>query len=158
MPNPIRRSLYDALHLAGREMSASIVMFHTVMAARYGLTVTDWRALDLVTRKGPFTAGEFARLTGFTPGAITGLVDRLEKAGVVERVRDPNDRRKILVRTTASPALTAERKNLFKPLTQAGEALFAGYSDDQLRTITDYMTRMSDILRKQTAALQTAEG
>ena len=67
-----RRALYDSANLAGRELSASVVIFHSLMAERFGLSATDWRAWDLVIRRGPLTAGQLAKLTGLTPGAATG--------------------------------------------------------------------------------------
>ncbi|MGH9617224.1 MAG: MarR family winged helix-turn-helix transcriptional regulator [Acidobacteriaceae bacterium] len=142
------------MNLAGRELGTSSVMFHSAMAEKFGLTVTDWRAWDIVLRHGPFTAGEFARWTGLTPGAVTGLIDRLVAAGAVERVRDGKDRRKVLVRAVAQFPDRQAANSLFGPMLQATEKLYASYSDGELKTVADFMTRMSALLREQTAALQ----
>ncbi len=150
----IRKPIFDAVSLAGRELSASSVMFHSAVAEKFGLTVTDWRAWDIVLRHGPFTAGSFARWTGLTPGAVTGLIDRLVKAGVVERVRDAEDRRKVLVRAVLQPGDEQLANSLFAPMLQALEKLYANYSDDQLRVIADFMTRMSVLLRERIPGLQ----
>ena len=149
-----RTAIFDAVHAAGRELSASSVMFHAAMAEKFGLTVTDWRAWDIVLRHGPFTAGKFAQWTGLTPGAVTGLIDRLAKAGAVERVRDTEDRRKVLVRAVQQPSHRPLKDSLFAPLLQAVEKLYAGYSDDQLRMIADFMTRMSVLIRQQMVGLR----
>jgi DNA-binding transcriptional ArsR family regulator len=82
----------------GREVSARMVMFHQAIAERLGLNATDHKALDLLGRAGPITAGELAELTGLTTGAITGIIDRLEKAGFVRRENDPKDRRRVIIR------------------------------------------------------------
>lgn len=154
MPGGNRKLIFDAVNKAGRELSASSVMFHTLMAEKFGLTVTDWRAWDIVIRHGPLTAGRFAELTGLTPGAVTGLIDRLVEAGVVQRVRDSRDRRKVMVEATPSRLDQRVAGSLFAPMLRAAEMLYADYSDDQLRTIAEFMTRMSDLLRKQTARLR----
>jgi DNA-binding MarR family transcriptional regulator len=148
-----RKAIFDAVNLAGRELSASSVMFHSAVAEKFGLTVTDWRAWDIVLRHGPFTAGKFAQWTGLTPGAVTGLIDRLVEAGAVERVRDSQDRRKVLVRALLRPSDQQAANSLFEPLLKAAEKLYAGYSDDQLRIVADFITRMSVLLREQTSGL-----
>jgi DNA-binding MarR family transcriptional regulator len=142
-----RTAIYDAVNLAGRELSSSSVMFHSAVAEKFGLTVTDWRAWDIVLRHGPFTAGEFAKWTGLTPGAVTGLIDRLAEAGAVERVRDAHDRRKVLVRAVLQPTDQQVVSKLFAPMMRATEKLYASYSDDELRLVADYMTKMSQLLR-----------
>jgi DNA-binding MarR family transcriptional regulator len=149
-----RTAIYDAVNLAGRELSSSSVMFHSAVAEKFGLTVTDWRAWDIVLRHGPFTAGEFAKWTGLTPGAVTGLIDRLADAGAVERVRDAHDRRKVLVRAVVQPLDQQVVATLFAPMMQATEKLYASYSDDELRLVADYMTRMSVLLRGLVSGLQ----
>ncbi|MFI9010400.1 MarR family winged helix-turn-helix transcriptional regulator [Actinosynnema sp. NPDC053489] len=84
-----------------RESSALTVLFHSRVAERMGLSATDEKCLDLALRaQGPVTAGRIAELSGLSTGAVTGVIDRLERAGYVRRVRDPHDRRKVLVEVT----------------------------------------------------------
>jgi DNA-binding MarR family transcriptional regulator len=151
-----RKALYHAVNLAGREMSASSVIFHSSIAEKFGLSVTDWRAWDLVMRHGPLTAGQLAKLTGLTPGAATGLIDRLAQAGVVRRIHDTNDRRKVLVESVQRPAEQRRRGELFAPMLRAVEKLYGNYSSSQLETIADFMTRMSKVLRDLTAHMGQA--
>ena len=153
MPKQNRKAIFEAVNLAGRELSASSVIFHSLMAEKFGLSVTDWRAWDMVMRHGPLTAGDFAKLTGLTRGAVTGLIDRLVGAGVVERVADSRDRRKVLVKSVTQPSQQQDRESLFSPMLKALERLYADYSDDELQTIAGFMTRMSVLLREQTAKL-----
>jgi DNA-binding MarR family transcriptional regulator len=148
-----RKALYDSVSLAGRELSASVVIFHSLLAERFGLSVTDWRSWDLVNRHGPLTAGHLAKLTGLTPGAATGLIDRLTAAGVARRVPDAKDRRKVLVESIQRPADQQRKNEMFTPLRTATEKLCEGYSDSQLRVIEEYLTRMSGVLRELTARM-----
>src|SRR5258706_11254106 len=99
-----RWELIAALGMAGRELSAHTVMFHTAVAERLRLGLTDHKAFDFILRHGPVTAGQLAEITGLTTGAVTGVIDRLEKTGYVERGRHSADRRKGLVRPALTPA------------------------------------------------------
>src|SRR5687768_10615436 len=87
----------------GREESARSVMFLQAVAGRLGLSAIELKCLDLALRAGPepLTAGRLATLTGLTTGAVTGVVDRLEEGGFVRRERDPDDRRRVIVRLVA---------------------------------------------------------
>lgn len=77
-------------------------MLHAAIGRRLGLSPTDHKHLDLISREGPLSAGRLAQLTGLTTGAVTALVDRLEDAGFVRRRRDPADRRGVLVEADES--------------------------------------------------------
>lgn len=82
----------------GRELSTMIVLSHSRIAEQMGLSGTDHKCLELAMRaKEPLTAGQIAQLSGLSTGAVTGVIDRLERRGFVRRVRDPHDRRKVLV-------------------------------------------------------------
>jgi DNA-binding MarR family transcriptional regulator len=89
----IREDIIQAINQKFREMSTETIMFHQAVADVLGLHITDHKGLDLIYRYGPMPAGRLAELTGLTTGAVTGIVDRLEKAGYVRRVNDPKDRR-----------------------------------------------------------------
>src|SRR5688500_177457 len=85
----------------GRELSTAVVAFHEAVGARLGVTAVDQRALALIAGKGPLSAGELAKEITLTPGAVTGVADRLERAGLVRREPDPGDRRRVVI--TAIP-------------------------------------------------------
>ena len=80
-PTTDRATTAAALNEAMRASSALSVLLSQAIADRVGISPTDLEALDLVIRHGPLTAGRLAELTGLTTGAITGLVDRLERRG-----------------------------------------------------------------------------
>jgi DNA-binding MarR family transcriptional regulator len=81
----------------GRQFSDATIFMHEAIAKSVGLTGTDHKYLGLLIRHGEMTAGELSKLTGLTTGAVTGLVDRLEKKKLVKRAFDKDDRRKIVV-------------------------------------------------------------
>ena len=81
-----------------RQFTGLNASFFRLAAARVGIAVTDMQVIDLLDLTGPSTAGQLADLTGLTTGAITRILDRLEKAGLVRRERDPYDGRKVIVR------------------------------------------------------------
>ena len=80
-----------------REISTVTILFHQAIADRLGMNVTDHKCAGILARSGPITAGELARRTGLTTGAITGVIDRLEQAGFARRARDPGDRRRVII-------------------------------------------------------------
>src|SRR5215831_2237980 len=92
-----REGLIEEVLAASRESSTLAVFFHASMAERVGLGATEEKALALLTQLGPLAAGEIASHTGLTTPSVTGLLDRLESKGMVRRVRDPHDRRRVIV-------------------------------------------------------------
>jgi DNA-binding MarR family transcriptional regulator len=134
-------------------MGRHTVFFHQTIAARMGLSAADSRILSYLQEMGPVTAGRLAHVTGLTSGAITGVIDRLERAGFVRREHDPHDRRKVIVAPVADAEREAEAERLFAPLGRALLKLSRRYGDRDLATIIDFVGRATDMLRDQTAAL-----
>jgi DNA-binding MarR family transcriptional regulator len=85
------------------------------------------------------TAGRLAELTGLTTGAITGVIDRLERIGLARRESDPDDRRKTVVR--APPAVLERIAPLFEPMERAAMEVLSKYRDDELALILNFLTR-----------------
>jgi DNA-binding MarR family transcriptional regulator len=113
------------------------VLLHHTVAAKSGINVTDLQALNLLSLDGPMTPGQLAQSMGLTTGgAITAVVDRLEKAGYVLRSRDPDDRRKVIVEPVRKKvdALSA----YFGPIGRSVAERFAGYTDEQLELLLDF--------------------
>src|SRR5437868_15519034 len=81
----------------GREESRLSIMFRELIAKRFGVSATDLECVDFLIEQGSATAGELARLTGLTTGAVTGVIRRLTNAGVVTAQPDPTDRRRVIV-------------------------------------------------------------
>src|ERR1700722_2562240 len=104
----------------GREMSTQTVFLHQAIAQSAGLNATDTKCLDLMLHPGktPVTAGWLSQQSGLTTGAVTHILDRLEKRGYVERMRDKGDRRRVFVEV---------RMARLKPLLPKYEAIGNAY-------------------------------
>ncbi|WP_246609549.1 MarR family winged helix-turn-helix transcriptional regulator, partial [Nonomuraea rhizosphaerae] len=143
--------MLEALSVAGRENSNAAVMFHTAIGELMGLGMTEEKALDLLQRRGPMTAGELAQQTGLAPATVSGLIDRLEAKWLVRRVRDVKDRRRVIVEVNHEQLTGAEE--VFGPFMTALAALYDGYTDEQLELILDFLDRATAIQREATAGL-----
>jgi DNA-binding MarR family transcriptional regulator len=148
-----RAALIEDLLAAGRELGAVTVLFHNAIAARMGLSATDHKYLELLVQEGPMTAGRLAERTQLTTGAVTGMIDRLERQGLVRRVRDPHDRRKVIVEPIEAAAQRMIAPH-FAPLTAEIEAIHAQYSDAELRVIRDYLRQYIEFFRKHTQNME----
>ena len=139
-----------------RDLATKTVLFHHHVAARLGLSVTDLKCLDLLrAAEVPLTARNLAELIGLTGGAITGVADRLEAAGLVERVRDPEDRRRWELRPV--PGSEARIAAVFAPLGEAMAELAARYEEGQLDTVISFLTGLEAVLDEQTDALRAVK-
>jgi DNA-binding MarR family transcriptional regulator len=98
----------DRMITAVRVSQNASDLMDEAFAALLGINRTDGRCLDIVQRLGQITAGDLARYSGLTTGAVTTVIDRMEKAGYLRRVRDPSDRRKVLVELTEHANSLAE--------------------------------------------------
>src|SRR6185369_12031512 len=100
MSSKRRKRAIDALNREVRGWQADQELFDSTVIERAGINRTDWRCLDVLGTRGPMTAGQLAEAVRLTTGAVTGVLDRLEAAGLVRRVRDTKDRRKVIVEVT----------------------------------------------------------
>lgn len=150
-----RRELFDKLCYWGQQLSGATIMFHQAVADQLGLNPTDHKCAGLVLTKGPMSAGELAEATCLTTGAITGVIDRLEKAGFVQRADDPNDRRRVIV--CAVPKRIREIARLFDDLTAEMAELSSHYTDAELAVILDFMSRSCNGLYAATRKLRRRE-
>ncbi|MCC6166491.1 MAG: MarR family transcriptional regulator [Caldilineaceae bacterium] len=154
-------ALIEEFYREVSRLSTWTVVFHGAVAARLGLNPTDLKCGAVLGETGPIPAGELAALTGLTTGAITGVLDRLEKAGLVRRAADPTDRRRVIVEPLDDPARLAEIMQLLAPLSaETAQLLKDHYDNDQLRLILDFVRRSAELMRRQTTRLraQTQEG
>ena len=138
-------------------MSTWSVMFHQAASLQMGLNATDGKSLSVLRETGPITAGELALITGLTTGAITGVIDRLEKRGYVRRIADPNDRRHVIIELVENATNSADVWAIFGPLASATHAFLPLYSDEELATILDFVQRGAEMMKAQTARLQQRE-
>jgi DNA-binding MarR family transcriptional regulator len=99
-------------------------------------------------------AGRLAELTGLTTGAVTGTIDRLEKAGYVRRANDPNDRRRTIVEPTRNKKLERKIEAIFIPLHERMHELLSSYSDSELAFLLDVLTKTLDQLHQESIKLR----
>jgi len=153
---PERLALIGAVIQEARRMSTRTVMFHTAIADRLGLNPSDHKCADLICNEtGPITAGRLAEITGLSTGAITGVVDRLEKAGFVERVPDRDDRRRVVIQGTKE-GRAPDMRHLFMPMMEGTAKLCDSYTNEQLALIIGFMQRCGAITEAQIVNLRAA--
>jgi DNA-binding MarR family transcriptional regulator len=143
-----RAELLRRLSDLGRKISTQTVFLHQAIAQTIGLNATDTKCVDLIGSEpdGAVTAGRLSDLTGLTTGAITHILDRLEKRGFVERVRDTGDRRRVFVRVRAGSLEPLLPK--YEAVGKAYMALAGQYSDDELALICGYMDKASELTER----------
>ena len=136
----------DASVLVGREFATAVVVFHEAVGRLLGLSAVERKCLDLLQRLGPVTAGTIGEHTGLTTGAVTRLVDRLARAGYVERAPDPGDRRKVVVRPLPNERMDALVAAAFGPFIDDMAAIATHYDETELRAIDDWVRRTTQAL------------
>jgi DNA-binding MarR family transcriptional regulator len=138
-----------------REISTETIMFHQAVADELGLYITDHKCLDLLHRFGAMPAGRLAELTSLTTGAITGTIDRLEKAGYVKRAIDPKDRRKTIVEPIRHKKLEKQIEMIFIPLHERMHKFLSSCSDSELSFLLAAMTKLIEQTREESNRLRS---
>jgi DNA-binding MarR family transcriptional regulator len=135
-----KNDLVKQVNLSAREYGISTVLFRHAVGESLGVNVTDMECLALIFFKGLSTPSELARYTGLTSGATTTMLDRLEKAHLIERRPNPQDRRGTLIVLTNER--TEEIGAIFASAREAIDKLTSSYSERELETIADYFRRL----------------
>lgn len=149
-----RSETLNSLQAQLRIQALRSVMFHSAVSARLGVVVTDFSCINLLNLDGPLTPGELARRLGLTRGgAVTAMVDRLERAGFVRRVRDASDRRRVLVQLDEAVA-GASVAPYFTGLGEDLDSYLAGYTDAELALLLRFNTDVNDLVARATDALR----
>jgi DNA-binding MarR family transcriptional regulator len=108
-----------------------------------GVNRTDGRCLDVIDQRPGLTAGELATAVGLSPGAVTTVLDRLERRGFVTRTRDPNDRRRVTLKMT--PEANRLAWEAYGPLGEMGGPFIAELSDEQLEAVIRFLRGGTEI-------------
>ncbi|WP_448700737.1 MarR family winged helix-turn-helix transcriptional regulator [Mucilaginibacter sp. AW1-3] len=146
-------SIYQ-LMWAIRKYTRTTLLFQHLVAKSIGLNVTDAECIDFLQEMGPSTAGNLAKATGLTTGAITNVIDRLEKAGFVKRSHDPVDRRKVIV--SFLPEKHTNAKIHYTALAMEVQALLSTYDEEQLDLLIKHTEALEAIYHQQTAGINNA--
>jgi DNA-binding MarR family transcriptional regulator len=148
-----RAALLRELEHAMRKSSAQGTIYGSAVADSAGISSSDMDCMDFLNLEGRMTAGRLAELTGLTTGAITGVADRMEKAGLVRRERDPDDRRKVFL--VPEPQNVARIGRLYGPMQRAMHGLWDGYSDAELKLLLKFAEQGYEAMLKATTELKT---
>src|SRR6478609_5044918 len=133
----------DAFRLSGNADAA----FDNLAARRLGVNPTDLQCLSIVQRRDGLTAGALAAEAGLTTGAVTGVVDRLERAGYARRVSDPDDRRRVKLEVT--PKFYARADKIWGPVAADWAARLSGrFTADELERVIDFLRTTNELSRE----------
>ncbi len=141
--------------MAVRDYGIHLTLFRNAMSEWAGLNVTDMECLRLLFLKGIATPSELARHTGLTSGATTAMLDRLEKAGLIERRPNPDDRRGTLI--TPAQAAADKAASWFESARQAQDELISTYSERELEIIADVFERFTKLWNQEREKLQRGQ-
>ncbi|GAA0215216.1 MarR family transcriptional regulator [Actinomadura nitritigenes] len=135
---PDRERMMAELQAGMQRSTMFTVLLHHATASKAGMNVTDAQCVNALTLDGPQTPGRLAELMGITTGgAITAVIDRLEKAGYVKRTRDPDDRRRVIVELV--PENVARFGEYFEPIARVFRERLATYTDEQIAVLLDWI-------------------
>jgi DNA-binding MarR family transcriptional regulator len=150
----------DAGSAAGSELGlddqayqAAVYDFDAAAAAALGINLTDLRCLEILRRQETALAGGLGAALGLTTGSVTAMLDRLEALGYLTRTRDPADRRRVIVRAT-SLATRRVWDEIYRPLSEDGQADIAHYSDAERAVVRDYLRRGRERYERRLARLR----
>jgi DNA-binding MarR family transcriptional regulator len=153
-PLEIRGKLLAELAREFRRLNANGASFFRAAAARTGMTVTDLQVIDILDSANLLTAGQLADLTGLTTGAITGMLNRLEAAGLVRRERDPNDGRRFIVRLVHDKDAMRQIDALFDSVGYVWQQIVADYDDEQIAFLLEFLKRGNALSEQETVQLR----
>ena len=153
MSTPKRKLLTQALNKQIRFLTGNSVIFSKVIADQVGQHPTDLECLDFLLLSGPSTAGKLSELTGLTTGAVTAMIDRLEKAGYVKRARDKHDGRKVIV-VPNETRIFSEIAPFSMSMGVALENLSKEFSEDELEVILRFLAEANSAANKEIAKLR----
>lgn len=151
-----RDDLMAELTVAVRQFQQATDAMDEAAVEAMGINRTDGRCLDILDiRNAPMTAGELATAAGLSPGAVTTVIDRLERAGYARRVTDPADRRRVMIELT--PLTRQRTEELYTPLGVAGAEALKGYTDAELALMRDFLVAGAKIQNDQAARVRGRE-
>jgi DNA-binding MarR family transcriptional regulator len=152
-----RRRLNRAIKESLRDLGAQLSLLNHSVGARLDLKATDLECLDLISRYGPLSPSALARRAGLHPATMTGILDRLERGGWIDRGRDPADRRGVIVQLARGRGAEVLRLYLVDSgMNAAMDQICAEYENEDLELLAGFLRRTADAGR--TAAEKLAEG
>ncbi len=147
-----RGELMQAIRSGFQQTSGQSVLLSHIIADKAGVFPTDLECMGFLEDGGPMTAGRLGELTGLTSGAVTRMIDRLERARYVRRRSDPDDRRKVLVELV--PGRIKEFECFYGPMAKGATEFLQRYSDAELALIAELLEHMIEFGRAQAQRIQ----
>jgi DNA-binding MarR family transcriptional regulator len=148
-----KRQIFDELIYEVRRSQNATDRYDQAVADSIGINRTDLRCLDVIQREWPVAAGRLAEETGLTTGAITTVLDRLERAGYARRVRDQNDRRRVLVEPTLDALEGAV--DFYAEHVAHSERTYKRYTEEQLALLLEFVREGRELNEREAARLET---
>ena len=140
----LNRTIKESL----RDLGAQLSLLNHSVGARLDLKATDLECLDLITRYGPLSPSALARRAGLHPATMTGILDRLERGGWIDRGRDPSDRRGVVVQAARGRGAEVLRLYLVDSgMNTAMDQICAEYEDNDLQLLDGFLRRTADAAR-----------
>ncbi|BDT95884.1 MULTISPECIES: MarR family winged helix-turn-helix transcriptional regulator [Nocardia] len=136
-----RRRLTTRIKGSLRDVRSQLALLNRQVGTRLELRDIDFDCLDLINSHGPLSPSALAKQAGLHPATLTGILDRLERAGWIVRERATGDRRAVLVR--ALPERLGEVYDLLSGMNAAVEDLCADYTPEQLELLADFLHRVT---------------
>lgn len=152
MDSQQKNDLPDAFRKASRQYSDTSILMHEAIARKVGLSGADHKYLGLILQHNELTAGDIAKLTGLTTGAVTGLIDRLEKKNLLERRFTQEDRRKVIIVPNVENSMKLLQP-IFAELQRRTAELTATFSATELQAIERYFTGATILMKEMTNEL-----
>src|SRR5438093_11307556 len=97
------------MQFLGQMASTETALFHDAAAAKLGLGIKDTESISVLLQEGAMTAGQLGRRLSLTSGALTNVIDRLQRRGIVQRASDAKDRRKVIVTVNENTPAAADK-------------------------------------------------
>ena len=138
-----RDELIAAINHEVRRSQSRTDAYDEAVADAVGLNRTDQRCLDIIDQEDGATPGRLAEVMGLTTGAITTVLDRLERAGFAQRTRDESDRRRVLV--TLTETAHEELLPFYEPLMRMSELLYSRYTDEELALLLRFLEDAAEL-------------
>ncbi|UGT67686.1 MarR family transcriptional regulator [Nocardia gipuzkoensis] len=135
-----RRRLTARVKGSLRDVRSQLALLNRQVGTQLDLKDIDFDCLDLINSNGPLSPSALAKQAGIHPATLTGILDRLERAGWIMRERATGDRRAVLVRSR--PERLGEVYGLLSGMNTAVDNLCADYTPDQLGLLADFLDRV----------------